>query len=64
MRIVRLVAFLLFCLLPFAVTAAPVDINSASAEEIAASLTGVGPQKAAAIVAYRDTHGPFASALD
>ncbi|MBF0219146.1 MAG: helix-hairpin-helix domain-containing protein [Gammaproteobacteria bacterium] len=34
--------------------ATPVNINKASAEEIAASLSGVGPAKAEAIVKFRD----------
>jgi len=37
----------------------PVNINSASAEEIAEALKGVGQSKAAAIVTYRDENGPF-----
>jgi competence protein ComEA len=37
----------------------PVDINSATAQEIAAAVKGIGPKKAAAIVSYRETHGPF-----
>lgn len=37
----------------------PVNINSASAEEIAEALKGVGASKAAAIVTYRDENGPF-----
>ena len=37
----------------------PVDINSASAEDLAQSLDGVGLSKARAIVAYRDSQGPF-----
>ena len=37
----------------------PVNINSASAEEIAEALKGVGMSKAAAIVTYRDENGPF-----
>lgn len=36
-----------------------VDINSASAEEIATKLVGVGLVKARAIIAYRDEFGPF-----
>jgi len=40
----------------------PVDINSASASEIASGLDGVGPAKAEAIVAYRDEFGPFMEA--
>lgn len=39
-----------------------VDINSASAEEIAKALNGVGLARAQAIVEYRDAHGRFKSA--
>ena len=38
-----------------------ININTASAGEIAASLKGVGLKTAEAIVAYRDTHGEFQS---
>ena len=46
-------------------TAAPkaptlIDINTATAEELTA-LPGLGPRKAAALVAYREAHGPFRS---
>lgn len=44
--------------------AAPVNINTADAETLAASLQGVGPSKAQAIVEYRSKHGPFKSADD
>ncbi|HRQ64322.1 MAG TPA: helix-hairpin-helix domain-containing protein [Xanthomonadaceae bacterium] len=40
----------------------PVDVNTASAAEIATALNGVGLTKAEAIVAYREQHGPFRSA--
>lgn len=40
-------------------TASSVNINTASAEEIADVLTGVGLVRAEAIVAYRQEHGPF-----
>ncbi len=43
-------------------TAAPVNINTASAEEIAAALDGVGLNKAQAIVDYRATYGQFSQA--
>ena len=39
---------------------AAVNINTASAEELKA-LPGIGPSKAAAIVAYRDQNGIFKS---
>ncbi|MFK8052038.1 MAG: ComEA family DNA-binding protein [Woeseiaceae bacterium] len=41
--------------------AEPVDVNSASAEEIAEALEGVGISKARAIVAHRNANGPFLS---
>lgn len=45
-----------------AAMAGPVNINTADANALAASLDGVGPAKAAAIVAYRAKHGAFTSA--
>lgn len=44
-----------------AAQAAPVDINKASAEEIAAALQGIGLKRAQDIVAFRSQHGPFKS---
>ena len=46
------------------VSAAPVNINSASAEQIAEALSGIGMSKAQAIVDYRETYGLFGSAED
>lgn len=37
----------------------PVDVNTASAEEIAEGLDGVGLSKAKAIVSYREANGRF-----
>ena len=44
-----------------AVQAAPVNINKAGAEEIAAALNGIGIKKAREIIAFREKHGPFKS---
>lgn len=38
-----------------------IDLNSADAETLARSLSGVGLSKAQAIVRYREQYGPFAS---
>ena len=46
-------------LVSFAGWASPIDINTATAEQFAATMKGVGPNKAQAIVRYRDQHGPF-----
>lgn len=48
----------------FTVYAEPVDINSATAQELAAALKGVGSARAAAIVTYRDQYGPFQQVED
>ncbi|PPC74169.1 competence protein ComEA [Pokkaliibacter plantistimulans] len=53
------VAALTFPLFSFAT---PVNINTATAEELAKALNGVGQKKAEAIVAWRTEHGPFTSA--
>lgn len=42
--------------------AAPVNINTASASEIAEALNGVGINKAQAIVEYREAYGEFSRA--
>jgi competence protein ComEA len=44
----------------FGVFAAPININTASAEQLTA-LNGIGEAKAAAIVEYRKANGPFKS---
>lgn len=38
-----------------------VNVNQASAEELATLLNGIGQSKAHAIVMYRDKNGPFKS---
>ncbi|MBA55992.1 MAG: competence protein ComEA [Pseudomonadales bacterium] len=39
----------------------PININVSDALTLSRALVGVGPVKAAAIVAYREQHGPFTS---
>nr|WP_232471983.1 helix-hairpin-helix domain-containing protein [Vibrio gazogenes] len=41
-----------------------VNINSATAEELATVLSGIGLKKAQALVNYREEHGPFAQVED
>ncbi len=53
---------ILFLALVFSIAAwaaEAVNVNKASAEEIAESLKGVGISKAQAIVAYREANGSF-----
>ncbi|MBN4063632.1 ComEA family DNA-binding protein [Cardiobacterium sp. AH-315-I02] len=57
---------LLFSLVLFssAAFAGKVNINNASAEQIATTMTGIGESKAKAIVDYRKSHGKFKSIQD
>lgn len=43
------------------VQSAKIDLNDADAPTLQKELSGVGEAKAKAIVAYRETNGPFAS---
>lgn len=47
-----------------ALNAGSVNINTASAAEIASSLNGIGLAKAQAIVTYREQNGPFTNVND
>lgn len=54
--------FLLFCLLLAPVSQAEVvNLNKADAAALVQNLEGIGPKKAAAIVAYRRKNGAFKS---
>ncbi len=60
-------AFVLFAALVcggLAFAQGQVNINTADAEAIAATLSGVGEARAAAIVEYREANGAFTSADD
>lgn len=46
------------------VFATPININTAEAQAIADSLTGIGIKKAEAIVEYRKANGPFKTVED
>jgi competence protein ComEA len=61
MHYLKSFCFLLVMLMSVSTYAGPVDINTADVDTIAAAINGVGDKKAAAIVQYRDVHGPFAS---
>lgn len=57
--ITRLFFCLLFLLCAPMVSADTVDLNRADATALARVLSGIGPVKAQAIVAYREANGPF-----
>lgn len=42
----------------------PININSATAEQLSEGLKGIGPSRAEAIVEYRKAHGKFARVED
>ena len=58
-----LLGLLLLAPMPASAESAPVNINTASASELAA-LQGIGPAKAQAIVEHREKNGQFKSVDD
>jgi competence protein ComEA len=60
-QIKKLLLGLALSLLTISAFAKEVNINSASAPEIAKAVKGIGKAKAEAILEYRKTHGPFKS---
>lgn len=62
MKTITLLAALSAFAVSSIVSAAPVNINTANASEIAEALNGIGMSKAQAIVEYRTTHGLFSNA--
>ena len=56
-----LLALVMACAAPAWGAGEPLDINQATAQQLAATLKGVGLAKAQAIVQYRKTYGPFSS---
>ncbi|VAW77133.1 hypothetical protein MNBD_GAMMA15-2345 [hydrothermal vent metagenome] len=52
-------------LMPALVFANPtININTADSETLVDALTGIGPEKAMAIVRYRQANGPFSQVND
>ncbi len=60
----RSIQVLICSLMPLMALAGPVDINKADAGTIAKELSGIGLNRAQAIVAYREKNGAFKSADD
>ena len=65
MKLFRHILVACLFLLPVPViAAATVNINTAPSEMLVDELVGIGPQKAMAIVRYRQANGPFKAADD
>lgn len=64
MKIFSVIAAFALALFSAVTFAQAIDINTASAGELEKGLKGIGPSKAAAIVKYREAHGPFQSVND
>jgi competence protein ComEA len=62
MKTMTSIAALAAFLVSSSTLAAPVNINTASAEQIAEALNGIGVSKAQAIVDYRESNGLFRQA--
>ena len=54
-----LIFTLIFSLMAGMAYAGPININTANADSLAVNIKGVGKKKAEAIVAYRQSNGPF-----
>ena len=59
-----LILTFVLCVTHTAFGEAAVDVNSASASEIAEAMTGIGLKRAEAIVAFREKNGEFRSIDD
>lgn len=62
MKTITTLAAIAALVLSSTTSAAPVNINTANATEIADALNGIGLEKAQAIVEYRSINGLFSSA--
>ena len=59
MKTINTIAALAALVISSVTSAAPVNINTASAEEISEALNGIGLSKAQAIIDYREAYGLF-----
>lgn len=59
MRFLLLKLLLIGCLINNCFSSYPININSATAQEIESSLPGIGRVKAHAIVTHRSANGPY-----
>ena len=64
MKLFQTLFFTLILLTSSSAFAEKVNINTANAEQIATTMTGIGENKAKAIVEYRNSHGKFKSIED
>ena len=62
MKTITTIAALAALVVSSIAAATPVNINTASAEQIAQALNGIGLSKAQAIVDYREAYGLFSQA--
>ena len=62
MKTIKTLAALAAITISSITSAAPVNINTATASEIADALNGIGMSKAQAIVEYRQAYGQFSRA--
>ncbi len=60
-KIIQSILFSLLVFLSVNAFAGSVNINTADAETLTSSLSGIGEKKAVAIVDYRNQNGPFQS---
>ncbi|MBW1649675.1 MAG: helix-hairpin-helix domain-containing protein [Deltaproteobacteria bacterium] len=58
-----LIAFMIFAAPAFSSDAVKVNVNTATAEELA-TLKGIGPAIAEKVIEYREQNGPFATTED
>jgi len=65
MKILRRLLVVCLLLVPLVAISDPVvNINTADSERLVDDLVGIGPQKALAIVRYRQQNGPFKQVED